>query len=127
MAQGKQWTKEQRETIFQSLKPYLEMGFSRAKACKLIGLSDSTLSNWVQEDEALGMKLEGWENTINALALANIADAIRIEGEQDENTRKENSWKWAEKRMKEFSDKTETEINIINRSDIQGEVDNILK
>ncbi|MCA9358483.1 hypothetical protein KC902_04445, partial [Candidatus Kaiserbacteria bacterium] len=81
------------------------------KACSFIGLTPSTLSNWVQADESLGIKLTGWENTVNSLVMANIVDAIRRESELEDDIRKENSWKWAERRMKEdFSTKTETDI-----------------
>lgn len=108
MAQGREWTPEERETIIQSLRPYLEMGFSRNKACNFIGLTPSTLSNWVQADESLGMKLTGWENTVNVIAVKNIVDAIKKEGELPEDIRKENSWKWAERRIKEdFSPRSE--------------------
>ena len=72
MAQGKAWTEKERETIIQSLKEYLELGFSRNKACEFIGLPPQTLSNWVQHDESLGMRLTGWENAMNKLALANL-------------------------------------------------------
>lgn len=108
MAQGKKWTKEEMEILIQSLKPYLEMGLSRNRACGFIGLAPQTLSNWVSCDEALGMKLTGWENAVNVLAIKNIVDAIKLEGEMDDDIKKENSWKWAERRMKEdFSLRTE--------------------
>jgi len=107
MAQGKAYTEEQRASIIESLKPYLELGFSRNKACNLIGLDATTLSKWVQADEALSMKLEGWENSINKLALMNIRDAIAKEGEI-EDTRKETTKWWIERKMKqEFSTRTE--------------------
>jgi transposase-like protein len=51
MAQGKPFTPEERKIIIESLRPYLEMGFSRNKACKFIGLDPTTLSKWVQDDE----------------------------------------------------------------------------
>ena len=111
MAQGRKWTTEERENIIQGIRPYLEMGFSRNKACELIGLTPSTLSNWVKEDESLGMRLAGYENVINTIAINNIASAVRKESELDDDMRKENSWKWAERRMKnEFSLKTEADI-----------------
>jgi len=110
MAQGKEWKKEQREEIIQSLRPYLEMGFSRNKACQFIGLPPQTLSNWVQIDKALGMKLTGWENVITTIALNNIGDTIRAEAENELDTKKENSWKWGERKLKELSPKQETEI-----------------
>lgn len=107
MAQGKAYTEEQRASIIESLKPYLELGFSRNKACNLIGLDATTLSKWVQADEALSMKLEGWENAINKLALSNIRDAIAKEGELEE-TRKETTKWWIERKMKQdFSLRTE--------------------
>lgn len=108
MAQGKPYTEEQRQTILESLRPYLEMGFSRSKACKLIGLDESTLSKWVKRDESLSMKLEGWENVLNALAISNIADAIRKEAELDDDLRKDNTKWWLERKMKtDFSTRQE--------------------
>jgi len=108
MAQGKAFKPEERDMIIQSIKPYLEMGFSRNKACSLIGLPPQTLSNWVQESEALGILLASWENVLNTIAINNIAQAIKRESELDDDLRKENSWKWAERRMKEdFSLRTE--------------------
>ena len=105
---GKEWTKEEKNTIVHSLQPYLEMGYSRNKACELIGLAQATLSNWIKGDESLGMKITGWESRVNTLVMANLVDAIKREGELPEDLKKENSWKWAERRMKEdFSPRTE--------------------
>lgn len=113
MAQGREWTTEEKETIIQSLKPYLEMGFSRNKACSFIGLTPSTLSNWVSADESLGIKLTSWENAVNTMVMQNIVQAIKKESELEDDIRKENSWKWAERRMKEdFSLKTEQDISV---------------
>lgn len=112
MAQGKQFTAEERETIIQSLKPYLEMGFSRNKACGFIGLTPATLSTWISQDESLLMKITSWENMINTTVMANLKDAILKESEMPDDLRKENSWKWAERRMKEdFSLKQEMDLN----------------
>jgi transposase-like protein len=109
---GKEWTKEQREQIVQSLKPYLEMGFSRNKACEFVGLAPATLSNWIKEEESLGILITSFENVVNTIAMNNIVDAIRRESELEEDIRKENSWKWAERRMKEdFSLKTENQVD----------------
>jgi predicted transcriptional regulator len=111
MAQGKAFTNEQRETIIQSLREYLELGFSRNKACEIIGLAPSTLSNWVKDDEALGIKLQGWENAINKVAMQNILDAINKEGEADD-TRKETTKWWLERKMKaDFSTRTDITTN----------------
>lgn len=129
MAQGKGYTIEQRESIIQSLKTYLESGFSRNKACAFIGLAPGTLSNWVKDDESLGMKLESYENAINKLAMQNIIDAITLEGQQ-EDTRKETTKWWLERKMKnDFSTRQEstgadgkdlpTPIIAVTRNDIQ--------
>ena len=108
MAQGKPFTKEQRAEIIQSLQPYLEAGLSRNKACEYVGLTPQTLSNWVIEDESLLIKLQGWENATNILAIRNIMDAIAIEAET-EDARKETSKWWLERRMKkEFSTRVES-------------------
>jgi transposase-like protein len=106
--QGKAYTPEQREVILESLRPYLEMGFSRSKACKFIGLNETTLSKWVQADNALSIKLEGWENVLNTLAISNIADAIRKEAELNDDLRKDNTKWWLERKMKtDFSTRQE--------------------
>jgi len=105
--QGKAFTSEQRESIIQSIQPYLELGFSRNKACEIIGLAPGTLSNWVKEDNALAIKLQSWENKINSDALAVIQNAI-IKEKETGDIRAENSWKWAERKMKgEFSTRVE--------------------
>ena len=109
MAKGKGWTKEEKETIIQSLQPYLEMGYSRNKACNFIGLAQATLSNWIKENPALGMKVVGMESVVDTMVMANLRDAIRREGELPDDLKKENSWKWAERKMKNdgFSLRTE--------------------
>lgn len=81
MAQGKPFTPEQRADIIETLLPHLSMGFSRNKACAFIGLDPTTLSKWAIADEALSMKLISAENSMNALALANMYQAL-----QNENT-----------------------------------------
>ena len=125
MSQGKAYTPEQKERIMQSLREYLELGFSRNKACSLIGLAPTTLSFWVKEDESLCMMVEGCENAINKLALKNIQDAIQKEGET-EDTRKETTKWWIERKMKQdFSTKVENELS--NPDGKLGTVINIIK
>lgn len=108
MAQGREWTTEERNVIIQSLQPYLELGFSRNRACGCIGLAPQTLSNWISQDEALGMKIQGWENAMNKLALENIRTAMLKEGEESKS---ETSKWYAERKMKDdFSTKQETDL-----------------
>jgi len=107
MAQGKGYTQQERDTIIESLEPFLSVGMSRNKSCDSIGFDPSTLSRWVTDDESLSMKLQGWENSLNKLAMQNIADALALEGEA-EDTRKDTSKWYLERRMKnEFSLRTE--------------------
>lgn len=107
MAQGKPFTKEQRTEIVNSLRSYLELGFSRNSACEQIGLTPQTLSLWIKADEALLMKVKGWENSNNKLALANILDAIKKEAEMEDPRKETTKW-WLERKMKgEFSTRTE--------------------
>jgi len=107
MAQGKPFTREERQEIVKSLQPYLEAGLSRNKACEAIGLKPQTLSVWVQEDESLLIKLRGWENTLNVLAMSNVASGLQAESES-EDPRKETSKWWLERRMRnEFSTRVE--------------------
>ena len=107
MSQGIPFTQEQRESIVESIRPHLEMGFSRNKACAFIGLDPTTLSKWAIADESLSMKLTGWESTNSSLALANIYQAIVNEGlKADEgDTRMENSWKLVSKIEEGYKDK----------------------
>lgn len=110
MSQGKPYTPEQREMILESLKDYLELGFSRSRACKMVGFDETTLSKWLSNDEALSMKVQGWENAMNKLALANIRDALLKESESDDSKKETSKW-WSERKMKEdFSTKSETDI-----------------
>lgn len=104
MAQGKAFTPEQREEIIKSIQPYLEMGFSRNKACAFIGLPGQTLSNWVKDDEALGIKLMSFENTLSALALANVHKSLRAEAEM-EGARIDNSKWYLERKEDSFKPK----------------------
>lgn len=113
MAQGKAFTLEERKTIIESLRPYLEMGFSRNKSCNFIGLDPTTLSKWVQDDESLSMKLTSWENVNSALALANIHQALKNEGELagKGEIRMDNSWKLISKLEEGYKDKVDITSN----------------
>lgn len=105
--QGKAFTSEQKDSIIESLREYLELGFSRNKSCSLIGLHPTTLSKWVQADEALSMKIEGWENGINKLVMQNLLSAIQKESEMDDARKETTKW-WAERKMKaDFSTRVE--------------------
>lgn len=105
--QGKPYTEEEKAEIIESLKPFLEAGFSRRKACEAIGFDDKTLSKWVVKDKGLSTKLKSWENTMNMLALANIYQGLQKEAEMDDNRKETSKW-YLERSLKEqFSTRTE--------------------
>ena len=108
--QGKAYTPEEKENIIQSLKPFLEMGFSRRKACAFIGFNDATLGNWLGDDAGLLAKVTSYENVNTALALANIHQGLQNEkilAEEKGETKLENSWKIVSKLEDGYSDKND--------------------
>lgn len=112
--QGKPYTEEEKANIIESLRPYLEMGFSRRKACKFIGMDDTTIGKWINNDAGLSAKVTGWENVNTALALANIHQAIQNEKiltEEKGETRVENSWKLISKLEDGYKDKVDVTSN----------------
>jgi len=130
MSQGRAFTPEQREMILESLKDYLELGFSRSRACKMVGFDETRLSKWLSNDEAFSMKVQGWENAMNKLALANIRDAMMKESET-EDARKDTSKWWSERKMRDdFSTKTEvkeeSDVNITYKWANDNDNDSIL-
>ena len=121
MSQGKEFTQEQRTQAIESLQRYLEFGFSRNKACEMVGLNPSTLSRWITADESLGMKVRSWENAINMVVMQNLKQAIEKESQLEDDLRKENSWKWAERKMKDDGFSTRTEQTGADGGPIQFE------
>ena len=127
--QGKPFTKEQRETIIETLLPHLEMGLSRTKACAFIGFDHTTLSKWVKEDEALSMKLTSHENAMNIIALSNVHQALQNENEalgKGTETKAENTWKFLNVKEDSFKLKQDVtsdgeSLNIMFDSSLKGE------
>lgn len=108
MAQGKPFTPEQRKQAVESIKPHLELGYSRNEACRMVGLDPTTLSKWCKKDETLSMKLASWENAVTTVAIANIRDAVLKESEMSDDNKKETSKWWLERRAKkDFSTRME--------------------
>lgn len=85
MQQGKLYLEEQKVELLQVIRNYLESGQSRNYACIMAGISPSTLSRWLQNDDTLAMKVATWESNLNYLARANIAKSIQ---NNDVNTSK---------------------------------------
>lgn len=104
--QGKAYTEKEKLGIIESLKPFLEMGYSRKKACSFIGFDDTTLGKWLKADAGLSSKVVAWENTNNALALANVYKALLKEAEADDG-KVDNSWRYLERREESFKPKSD--------------------
>jgi len=65
MAQGVAWDKEK---VTELLKPYLQLGYSVNKACKLVGIPQQTVDTWIQDDNELQLKVTAWQNEISVIA-----------------------------------------------------------
>lgn len=74
MAQGKAWNKEK---VIEQLKEFLQLGYSVNKACNLSGIAQSTVQTWIDNDEALRLKITSWQNEPNVLARRNWIEALK--------------------------------------------------
>ena len=81
MSQGREFTPEQRENILESIRPYLQMGYSINKACILAQIDGSVIYKWCEADETLSKKIESWRNMVTAIARQNLVKSIQ--GDKD--------------------------------------------
>ena len=73
----------------------------------MVGLTESTLSRWINNDEALAMKIQSWENAINRIAMSNIRQQISAEADEADKRKEMTKW-WSERKMKaDFSTRVE--------------------
>lgn len=77
MAQGKAFTKEEKDEIVLSLKTYFQLGYSIKRACQNAGFNFQRVYEWVKDDEVLRTKIEAWQNEISAKARENWREQIR--------------------------------------------------
>jgi|TARA_Y100000296_G_scaffold28960_2_gene33770 hypothetical protein len=99
--QGKAYTKEQRQEIIGSLKPYLTLGYDLKNACILAQVTYETVWEWVNKDNALLIKIKAWQNMVNAKARQNVAASI------NEGDTQESKWWLERKEKKTFSTRTD--------------------
>jgi len=88
---GKAWKKGK---VVEVLEPFLKLGYTYTKACKIAGIPHNTVSGWLENDNELRLKFESWQNEINAQARRNIVK--KIEGGDTDAAR----W-WLERREKD--------------------------
>jgi len=61
MARGKGRTKKEKEAILRSLKPLLERGTSTLKACEYLGISYSTVTDYILKYEWFAMEIKQYK------------------------------------------------------------------
>lgn len=117
MAQGKPFAGKEREGFIDILRPYLERGNSLLRAYNLafgcllekLTLQEkkkipeyTTLMKWIQSDNALSIKIKGWQEKISEKARQNWQEEI-------EKGNYIASKEWLERKNKdEFSTRQET-------------------
>lgn len=103
--QGKARNKE--ETI-EALSEFFKLGCSVKKACEYGGIPQSTVATWIQNDDALRIKITAWQNEMNTLARRNWKDQLE---KGDYNASKD----WISKKEKdEFSDRVESISEVVS-------------
>ncbi len=99
MAQGKAWDQDK---VAEVLAPFLKLGYSVTKACKISGIRHQTVSEWLKNDEELRLKFESWQAMPDVKARQNVVAGLE-QGSVDL------SKFWLERREKEdFSLRQET-------------------
>jgi hypothetical protein len=82
----------------------LEQGFSKGlnvlQACLYAGISKSTYYDYCKDHPVFSDRIDQLRESTNMRAILNLSEAV-------ESGSKEDSWKWVERRVKEFSPKQE--------------------
>lgn len=111
MAQGKPWNKEK---AIEALKPYFKLDYSVTKACNIVGIAQSTVQTWIDDDESLRLQIQAWRAEPSIEARKNWVEAI-YEGRPtkfgpDKYTPAK---EWLERREKDdWSVKTESKVDV---------------
>lgn len=111
MAQGKKYSKKEREEIIKSLKKYFLLGYSITKACEYAGFQAQNIYNWLKDDPGLLIKIRAWQGQVNAKARETLVHAIL--GDEEKGVKPSTKWAawWLERREREsFSVRVENDI-----------------
>lgn len=111
MAQGKEYTIEQRMELIEAIKPYLQLGYSLRRACEYAGVSHSTIYNWYINDEALRTEIKAWQGLVNTQARQNIVEHIMGNTKKGIKPDLETSKWWAERRERDDFSLRQENIN----------------
>lgn len=101
-----------KEKVIEALRPYFELDYSVKKACELVGVPQSTVQTWIDADDDLRVKIQGWQAQSSVLARKNWVEAIEkgipTKNGPDKYTPAKD---WLERREKgDWSTRTETDI-----------------
>lgn len=111
MAQGKEYTIEQRMELIEAIKPYLQLGYSLRRACEYAGVSHGTIYNWYVNDEALRTEIKAWQGLVNTQARQNIVEHIMGNTKKGIKPDLETSKWWAERRERDDFSLRQENIN----------------
>ncbi len=111
MAQGKEYTIEQRMELIEAIKPYLQLGYSLRRACEYAGVSHGTIYNWYVNDEALRTEIKAWQGLVNTQARQNIVEHIMGNTKKGIKPDLDTSKWWAERRERDDFSVRQENIN----------------
>jgi transposase len=98
MSQGKQWNQDE---VISILEPYFKLGCNVAKACAYAGISRTTVQTWIENDEALRLKVNAWQNEMSTQARKNFKKLL-------DEANPQSTLEWLKRKEKdEFSERTE--------------------
>lgn len=75
------------EKVIESLKPYLQLGYSVKKSCLFAGVAYTTVHTWMRDNPSIRILLYSYYNYASLTARQNIVKSIAKGSVQD-------SWHW---------------------------------
>lgn len=111
MAQGKEFTPQERVEQMERIKPYLQLGYSVARACDYAGIPHRTIYDWINEDEELRNEVKAWQGMVNTQARQNIVEHIMGNKKKGIEPSLEISKWWAERRERDDFSVRQENIN----------------
>lgn len=116
---GDPHTPAERKAVYESLKPFLQLGYSVRKACILAQFPYTTLCEWLKKSDSSRMQLAYWKATPSIAARQNIVKDI-----VEKKDVKSSQWWLETNESKEFNRKInvqEVDDDFIPEGDIEYE------
>lgn len=111
MAKGIKYTAEEKIEIIETIKPYLQLGYSLKRACEYAGVPYSTIQNWLPKDEKLSSEIKAWQGMVNTQARQNIVEHIMGNTKKGIKPDLDTSKWWAERRERDDFSVRQENIN----------------